>query len=206
MTSIFDTLIAFDDSLFIAINSAHTPFFDIFFQIFTNFGTAFVVAPILLLIIYRTIPQKQRSRMLLFGAVSLSVSGIVTQGIKNIVHRPRPLSYFVPESQNASANHSNRPVHTVHVLGPRLKRRSFPSGHTNTAFAAATFLVVLYGGWYWTSYLIALLVAYSRIYMGVHFFSDTLGGALLAVATVLIFYQLFGIRKYLLTCGVKHDT
>jgi undecaprenyl-diphosphatase len=202
----FESLITFDNNLFITINRAHTPFFDIFFQIITNFGAAFVLAPILLLIIYRTIPQKQRSRILLFGAVSLSVSGIVNQGIKNIVHRPRPLSYFIPESQASTINHPDRPVYTVHILGPHLKRRSFPSGHTNTAFAAATFLVLLYGGWYWTSFLMASIVAYSRIYMGVHFFSDTLGGALLAIVIVLIFYQLFGIRKYLKTCGAQHDT
>lgn len=206
MTSLFESLITFDNNLFITINSAHSPFFDIFFQIVTNFGTAFVVAPILLVIIYRTIPQKQRSRILLFGAVSLTVSGLVNQGVKNIVHRPRPLSYFVPEPQATTVNNPDRPVYTVHVLGPRLKRRSFPSGHTNTAFAAATFLVLIYGGWCWTSFLMASLVAYSRMYMGVHFFLDTLGGALLAIVIVIIFYQLFGIRKYLKTCGVQHDT
>jgi undecaprenyl-diphosphatase len=206
MNSFLEPLLTFENNLFIAINSAHTPFFDIFFQIITFFGTAFVVAPLLLLIVYRTVPQKQRSRIVLFAAVSLSASGIINQGIKSIVHRPRPLRYFISESQVNSSGAPNRPVYTVHILGPHLKNRSFPSGHTNTAFATATILVLLYGGWYWTTFFMASLVAYSRIYMGVHFFSDTLGGALLAIAIVLIFYQLFGIKKYLTTCGVQHDT
>lgn len=205
MNSFFESLQAFDNNLFIAINSAHTPFFDIIFQIITFLGTAFIAVPILLLIVYRTIPQKQRSRIVLFAAMSLSASGIVNQGIKSIVHRPRPLGYFISESQVKCSGNSVRPVYTVHILGPHLKYRSFPSGHTNTAFATATILVLLYGGWYWISFLMASLVAYSRIYMGVHFFSDTLGGALLAIAIVLIFYQLFGIKKYLTACGVQHD-
>lgn len=206
MISLFESLIAFDDSLFIAINSAHTPFFDIFFQIITYFGTALVVTPLLLLIVFHTFPKKQRSRILLFGIVSISISGIINQGIKSIVHRPRPVSYFVSETQVQTDSHSNRPIYNVHLLGPKLRYRSFPSGHSNTAFATAMFLVLLYGGWYWTSFIMASIVAYSRIYMGVHFFLDTLCGALLAIFVVWTFYKLFGIRKYLSTSGVQNAT
>jgi undecaprenyl-diphosphatase len=98
------------------------------------------------------------------------------------------------------------PVYNVRMLGPTLRHRSFPSGHANTAFATAMFLVLMYGGWYWTSFIMASIVAYSRIYMGVHFFLDTLGGALLAIIVVWIFYKALGIRKYLLTSGAQHAT
>ncbi|HEX2957618.1 MAG TPA: phosphatase PAP2 family protein [Chitinispirillaceae bacterium] len=202
----FESIIAFDNTLFMTINSAHTPFFDIFFQIITFFGTAFVIVPLLVVIVYRTIPKKQRSRILLFGVVSIGASGIINQGIKSIVRRPRPISYFLSETQAAPAAHPDRPVYNVHILGPKLKYRSFPSGHSNTVFATATFLVLLYGGWYWTSFLMALLVAYSRMYMGVHFFLDTLIGALLGILVVLILYKAFGVSKYVMTSGVQHDT
>jgi hypothetical protein len=108
MTNLFESLIAFDDSLFITINSAHTAFFDIFFQIITFCRTALVVAPVLLFIVYRTIPKKQRSRILIFGIVSINTSGIINQGIKSIVHRPRPVSYFISETQAQTSGYADK--------------------------------------------------------------------------------------------------
>lgn len=202
----FESIIAFDNNLFIAVNNAHTPFFDIFFQIITFLGTGYVIAPLLLTIILVSIPRKQRKQIILCAVVSISMSGILTQGVKNLVHRPRPLAYFVPESQALNSPDSSRPVYTVHVLGPRLKRNSFPSGHTNSAFAAATFLVLLYGGFFWSSYLIALLVAYSRLYLGVHFFLDTVAGAVLGIVVVWMIFKLFHIQQHRFHYGAKNDT
>ncbi len=56
---------------------------------------------------------------------------------------------------------------------------SFPSGHTMASFAAATVL------WHWNrkaglaTYLLAGMIAFSRLYLFVHFPSDVLAGALL---------------------------
>lgn len=202
----FESLLAFDNNLFIIINSAHTPFFDFLFQSITFFGTGFLIAPVLLTIIVISIPRKQQSRIILCAIVSISVSGLVTQSVKQLVHRPRPISYFMTASQALKNPPPTRPVYTVHVLGPHLKRKSFPSGHSNTAFATATFLVLLYGGWFWSSYLIAFLVAYSRIYLGVHFFLDTLSGAVLGIFLVWIIFRLFHIQQYTFRYGAKNDT
>jgi undecaprenyl-diphosphatase len=200
------SLIEFDNSVFIAVNSAHTPFFDIFFQIFTFFGTGIVIVPVLLTIIFYTIPRKQRKRIILCGIVSISISGIVNQVVKQIVHRPRPLKYFVADSQLQQSQNVDRPVYTVHILGPHLKYNSFPSGHTNAAFATATFLVLLYGRWFWSSYLLAALVAYSRMYLGVHFLLDTIGGAVIGIIIVWITFKLFQIKQYSKSNGVLHDS
>jgi undecaprenyl-diphosphatase len=59
---------------------------------------------------------------------------------------------------------------------------SFPSGHAMTAFAAATAVAVLCPRMRWPALGIALLVAVSRPYLGVHFWADVIVGALLGAA------------------------
>jgi undecaprenyl-diphosphatase len=63
---------------------------------------------------------------------------------------------------------------------------SFPSGHTATAFAGATVLARLLPRGAPAFYLLALAVAYSRLYVGVHFPLDLVGGAVVGVATALL--------------------
>jgi membrane-associated phospholipid phosphatase len=56
--------------------------------------------------------------------------------------------------------------------------RSFPSGHTNTAFLAAAFMQQRYGArWGIPSYISAFLVGWSRIYGNKHYVNDIIGGA-----------------------------
>ena len=59
---------------------------------------------------------------------------------------------------------------------------SFPSGHAMTAFAAATAIAVLCPRMRWPALAIALLVAISRPFLGVHFWADVVVGALLGAA------------------------
>jgi undecaprenyl-diphosphatase len=63
---------------------------------------------------------------------------------------------------------------------------SFPSGHTATAFAGATVLSVLAPRFAPAFVVLALAIAYSRLYLGVHFPLDILGGAAIGTATALL--------------------
>jgi undecaprenyl-diphosphatase len=63
---------------------------------------------------------------------------------------------------------------------------SFPSGHTATAFAGATVLSYLLPRVAPAFLVLALAIAYSRLYVGVHFPLDILGGAVIGAATALL--------------------
>jgi undecaprenyl-diphosphatase len=73
-----------------------------------------------------------------------------------------------------------------HQIGPSERTHSFPSGHTATSFAAATVLAWYAPRWRWWFYALACLIAFSRLYLGVHYPTDVLAGALLGTATALL--------------------
>jgi undecaprenyl-diphosphatase len=63
---------------------------------------------------------------------------------------------------------------------------SFPSGHTATSFACATVLSAFVPRAAPAFYVLALAIGYSRIYVGVHWPLDVVGGAVLGIATALL--------------------
>jgi undecaprenyl-diphosphatase len=73
----------------------------------------------------------------------------------------------------------HRPFETQ--LGPPTSTHSFPSGHAATAFACATVLASLAPRWRVSFFVLAALIAFSRVYNGVHYPTDVLGGSALGV-------------------------
>ena len=63
---------------------------------------------------------------------------------------------------------------------------SFPSGHTATSFAGATALSLVCPRGTPAFFLLAAAIAYSRLYVGVHFPLDVAGGVVIGVATALL--------------------
>jgi len=64
---------------------------------------------------------------------------------------------------------------------------SFPSNHALNNFAAAVFLLRLFPQYKWIFLITATLISISRIYLGVHYPSDVLGGAILGTGFGYLF-------------------
>jgi len=114
--------------------------------------------------------------------VSGIAGGISLNLVKSAIHSPRPLTVFAPGIAAGRVY--------VNVMFERLYFNSFPSGHSQTAFTVATVLIWVYLQSDKTKlsnaafiFAFASLVGLSRIYVGAHFPSDVLGGALLGSVT-----------------------
>ncbi|WP_411168907.1 phosphatase PAP2 family protein [Clostridium sp. MB05] len=90
--------------------------------------------------------------------------------IKNIVKRPRPFITFP----------------NIKIMIKEPLSYSFPSGHTASSFAAAVVLSHYIKKWKYLFYSLASLIAFSRLYLLVHYPSDVLGGIILGVVCSLI--------------------
>jgi undecaprenyl-diphosphatase len=178
-----EALPAVDSTLFFMVNGYHHPVFDWLFQAVTQLGNGWVIGPVLIVLVIRKTPKQKVVTTVLCGVIALSFSGIVNSRIKRVVGRQRPYVHFAHHADSASVKAAIGPE--VRLLGPSYRNRSFPSGHTNTAFSAATLLAFLFGGWWYAAIAAAIAVAYSRMYLGVHYPSDVVAGALLGVLLTL---------------------
>ncbi len=147
-----------------------------FFSLLGNSGLVWIALGLILLI-----PQKTRRHgfeMLICLLVAYLINDWV---IKILVERPRP--YTVIEG--------------LTILVAPLKSFSFPSGHTNSSFAAAMALTLAFGRKGAYAYILAVLIALSRCYVGVHYPSDVVAGAIVGTLVSLATYKL--LQRYLKT-------
>jgi len=72
---------------------------------------------------------------------------------------------------------------------------SFPSGHATIGFACATVLALAMPRLRVPLYALAALIAFSRVYVGVHYPFDVLAGALLGVAIATTLLMLAAVRR-----------
>jgi len=102
----------------------------------------------------------------IFSAV---LSILIAKGLKMVVARPRPFELYPFINNLVSATSS-----------------SFPSGHTTLLFAALPLLFLAYPKQKWLFFIIALILALSRVYLGVHYVSDILAGMFVGLISSMI--------------------
>jgi undecaprenyl-diphosphatase len=108
--------------------------------------------------------------------------------LKNIFERPRP---FATEGALLDAPY----------LIPEPSEFSFPSGHTTSSFAAAFGIFLYHKKWGIPALVMAALIAFSRLYVYVHFLTDILVGMLLGIGCAILAYYLW--NKWLEKIAVR---
>ena len=104
--------------------------------------------------------------------------GVITQIIKHVVGRPRP-------------NHTNfEDVFNFKYFTLESNFHSFPSGHSSTIFIVCFILVSVFPKLRYFFYFLACVVAFSRVVVGAHFFTDVVAGAILALILFKILNKL----------------
>lgn len=151
-----------DILLFLTINTLpHNQFAISFFSTLSGIGTyGFVWILVAIFLVW----WEGKNRYSLYGlaiagGLSIAFSEIL---LKNIIHRSRPelilsFTYLVDSTETFS----------------------FPSTHATMAFASSWILSYSHPRWKYALYLLAFLIAFSRIYLGKHFPSDVIAGGIL---------------------------
>jgi len=107
--------------------------------------------------------DEKSHRVVVLTLVALLVTEAIVGALKVIVARPRPAD-LLPQ---------------VETLRIAVGGFSFPSAHAARAFAAASVLGSYFAGGRWTLWIVAALIAVSRVALGVHYPLDVIVGALL---------------------------
>jgi undecaprenyl-diphosphatase len=175
-------LYSLDVALFTFLNQTlANPVGDFLWPLITDYDR-FLVVRLLLLAVWLGLlirgGKRGRTAALLLVLVLVCSDQLSSSVIKPLVQRARPCHSVegVPVVQN------------IHMLVDCGGGKSFPSSHAVNNFAVATLFAFFYRRWTWAFFTWAILVALSRVTVGVHYPSDIAGGAVLGagVAALLL--------------------
>lgn len=181
-------IIELDEQLLLLCNGVHTPWLDNFFWIVTSRSLNIFVALPLLLILGWYIHNNPHKKKALFDAmlvvVALAIAVLIADQVASSVFKP--LFQRLRPSRDPDLS-------VILVNGYRGGRYGFVSSHAANTFAAALFLINIFRNRFFTLAILlwAVLVSYSRLYLGVHFPGDILCGALLGILVGILVYRLY---------------
>ena len=156
----------------IANNSKFLDFIGIFFADYL----LWIVVGILIILF---LIKKTRIMAIVAGASIILGRYVVVEIIKRLYSRPRPYLILDGVKKIISENHDYQ---------------SFPSGHATIFFALATAIYFFNKKWGIVSFVAAILVGISRIFVGVHWPLDVLAGAIVGIISGVIVNLIF--KKY----------
>ena len=176
-----------DHSLFAYINSHHNAFFDSLMWWISYKYTWIPLYAVLLYFAIKQETQKNTLILLITIAVTILLTDQLSVLLKNSIGRYRPC-------------HNELLKNTVHLVKNHCGGiYGFVSSHAANSFGIATFLSLLFSNKKVTVLLLlwAAIVAYSRIYLGVHYPADIVGGAFLGIIIGTTSYLTYKkIKKY----------
>ena len=174
---------SWDQNLFLFLNGMHNPLWDYSMTLFTLTPTWLIFYVTILAIIVKKHGKKS---LFIFVAIALMIlcadqfSGI----LKHTVQRLRP---------------SNDPAFSqlVHIFFKKGGQFGFVSAHAANTFAIATFTSLLFRNRKYVVFIFpwAIMISYSRIYLGVHYPGDVICGALLGVGVGIGIFKLLNYAE-----------
>lgn len=137
-----------------------------------DFGMVWIALTAVLLLV----PKTRRTGVIVAMALILDLL-LCNCLLKPLVARTRP--YVINSA--------------VEILIPKPVDYSFPSGHSAASFAVVTALYCVHSRLRYPAFVLSLMMAFSRMYLYVHYPSDVLGGALIGMICGCAATKLFGI-------------
>lgn len=165
-------------NILMAIQQWHTPFLNLFFSHITLLGDRgfiWILAGIIFLCIKK---YRKQGLLLLLSLLLCFLVGNVF--LKNFVARDRPC-WLYPE---------------IELLIKYPQDFSFPSGHTMTGMAGAACVYLTDKKLGIPAIILAVIIAFSRLYLFVHWPSDVLIGGLIGIAVAFLVFALAGRLKW----------
>lgn len=155
------------------LQTIHTPLLDKILAFITSLGNAGIVW-IVLVVVLLILPKTRKTGIIVAAALLMDLI-LCNLILKNLVARVRP--YDVNTA--------------IAILIKKPLDFSFPSGHTAASFAAMTalFLAKMKKAWI-AALILAVLIAFSRVYFYVHYPTDVLGGAVVGILSGIIGYAI----------------
>ncbi|MBI5681866.1 MAG: phosphatase PAP2 family protein [Deltaproteobacteria bacterium] len=177
-----DTILKWDTALFYLLNGVLiNPFLDAVMPFITN-KTNFLWLIIISWFAIFMLTGSKGKRIALVILLVILISDQTAGLMKHIFHRPRPCTVLTD----------------IRLLVGCGASYSFPSNHAANIFAVMTYLSYHYRRLSPIFLIIAFLVAYSRIYVGVHYPMDVLGGIFLGliISSVIIITERWIIARW----------
>ncbi|MDX1283503.1 MAG: phosphatase PAP2 family protein [Draconibacterium sp.] len=174
----FQNILEWDKELFLYLNSFHNAYWDTIMLLVTRKETWFPFFAVILFYIIRN--YKSKSLLILLALALLIVASDQLSVLMKV-----SIQRFRPVHEPAIADL----VHNVLLKGGLY---GFVSSHAANSFAVFIFTSRIFKNksYYFLLLLWALLFSYSRIYSGVHYPFDILGGAILGWLLGVLFYKL----------------